>query len=95
MLAGALLIVGCTSSDMRRVSVTYPQYWPVGEYRNCIVDGITDVVNGLPQLDCDYGSSETPRRRIFVMDVKFSGRYTGKGDYWTCQKNKEALVCRK
>jgi hypothetical protein len=94
MLTGVLLIAGCNSSSVRRVSVAYPEHWAAGEYRNCIVDGITDVVNGLPELDCDHEASTTPRSRIFVMDVEFSGRYSGKGDRWTCQKSKESLVCR-
>ena len=96
MLMGVLLIAGCnSSSSTRRVSVAYPEHWPVGEYRNCIVDGITDVVNGLPELDCDRQTPATPRSRVFVMDVEFSGRYSEKGDSWTCQKSKESLVCRR
>jgi len=94
-LTGVLLMAGCNSSSMRRVSVAYPESWPVGEYRNCIVPGIVDVANGFPELDCDRKAFETPRSRTFVMDVEFSGRYSGKADSWTCQKSKESLVCRK
>jgi len=95
LLALMLLIVNCNRSSIRRVSVVNPEHWPVGEYRNCLVDGIIDVVNGLPELDCDGGASSTPRSRILVMDVEFSGKYSGQGDHWTCQKNEESLVCRK
>jgi hypothetical protein len=90
-----LLLVGCNSPGVRRVSVAYPEHWLVGEHRNCIVDGISDVVNGLPELDCDREASQTPRSRIFVVDVKFSGNWNGRGDDWTCERSKESLVCRK
>ena len=94
MIAAVLLTVACNRSGTRRVSVVYPEHWLVGQHRNCVVDGIRDVVNGLAELDCDTEASETPRNRIFVMDVEFSGHFSEKDNPWTCEKNKESLVCK-
>jgi hypothetical protein len=93
MLAGMLLVVDCNSSKTRRVSVAHPEHWPVGEYRNCGRLGPPAPVSGFPLLDCDLEARETPRSRILVMDVVFSGD-PRKDSPWTCQKSKESLVCR-
>lgn len=92
-LGVALFMIRCGVTDVHRVSVAYPADWRAGDRRNCIVDGIKDVINGLPELDCDTGASDTPRSRIFVMDVKFSGKFVGKGDHWTCERADGSLVC--
>ena len=90
----ALNIIGCHTLRTRRVLVVHPEHWSVGEYRNCALMR-TDTVSGLPQLDCDLQASETPRSRMFVMDVEFSGP-SGKrlNIDWTCQRSNTSLVCR-
>src|SRR5215467_12601171 len=82
-----------------RVVVAYPEQWAFGEYRNCYLGSI-DVVHNLPSLDCDIHAHETPRSRMFVMDVKFSGKYnfpptTDSEQQWTCERAKETLTCRR
>jgi len=85
-----------------RVVVVHPEKWSAGEYRNCYL-GSNDVVhNNLPQLDCDVEAHETPRSRMFVMDVEFSGDYklptTMAGtpeQAWTCQRTEPTVICRR
>jgi hypothetical protein len=96
MLAAVLLVSlsGCHKSDVRRVVVVYPEHWSEGEYRNCAL-GATDPVTNLPQLDCDLQAAETPRSRMFTMDVEFDGIYGDESrSHWTCEKRKDSLVCR-
>ena len=99
MLTGLLLIVGCHNSSKRRVVVVHPEYWSVGEYRNCALQPPgTDVASTrLSQLDCHREAQGTPRHRMFVMDVEFSGDYSppnvARGpSLWTCQRTKESMV---
>jgi hypothetical protein len=95
-LVTAILLIGChKSSEQRRVIVDYPEHWSVGEYRNCALVG-ADPVSNVLQLDCDLQASETPRSRMFVMDVEFSWSDAKKrlDTNWTCQRNKESLLCR-
>jgi hypothetical protein len=81
-----------TTNSTKRVLVFYPNSWPAGEYRNCMVD--TDYT----KLDCsglqlppgailfsspDYGP--------FTIDVRFSGDKTNQ--HWTCH-NGNSLVCK-
>jgi len=82
------------STFTKRVSVSYPESWAVNEYRNCVFfpAGMNDPFNNLPQLDCDLQASSTPRSRIFVMDVKFSG--DDKQEGWTCQNEGASIICR-
>jgi hypothetical protein len=91
----AVLLIGChKSSEQRRVIVSYPEHWSVGEYRNCALVG-ADPVSDLPHLDCDLLVADTPRSRMFVMDVEFSGEAKKRLDInWTCQRSKESLMCR-
>ncbi len=91
LLAVAMLASGCSRSNARRVIVVYPERWFAGEFRNCALVG-SDPISKLPQLDCDLQASDTPRSRMFVMDVGFSGNALG--IQWTCQKTKESLICR-
>src|SRR5262245_45872239 len=96
ILIAVLLVVlgGCSKSDKQRVVVVYPEHWSEGEYRNCAL-GLTDPVTSLSQLDCDLQSSETPRSRMFTIDVEFNGTSGNKSrSYWTCEKRKDLLVCR-
>jgi hypothetical protein len=92
----AILLTGCNrSSEQRRVIVDYPERWSVGEYRNCALVG-ADPVSNVLQLDCDLLASETPRSRMFIMDVEFSWSDAKKrlDINWTCQRNQQSLVCR-
>jgi hypothetical protein len=78
----------------QRVVVAYPEQWNRGDYRNCSTSP-EDVVHHLPILDCDLETRETPRSRMFVMDVKFFG--TTPDDHvqpWTCQQDEKSLICR-
>jgi hypothetical protein len=89
-------LVACNRNGIHRVVVAYPESWPSGEYRNCYLGGSDPEHPGLPMFDCDVHGHETPRSRMFVMDVKFSGDYTGKVDQaWTCQNGGAELVCRR
>jgi hypothetical protein len=91
-----------TEGSTHRVVVYHPEQWSDGDYRNCYLGpkGL-DVNHGdLPTLDCDLHSHETPRSRIFVIDVQFSGSYPGVPNEdgwveWTCQRSKETLVCKR
>jgi hypothetical protein len=89
------------TKSIHRAVVVHPEQWPAGEYRNCYL-GTNDVVheNHLPTLDCDRQAHETPRSRMFAMDVEFSGDYkfpttNDSEKEWTCQRSKESLVCRR
>src|SRR5271169_4212306 len=95
ILTITLLASSCARSSVRRVIVVYPEHWPGAEYRNCALVG-SDPISKLPQLDCDTQSSDTPRTRMFVMDVEFSGKAAPESSvvYWTCQRTKESLTCR-
>jgi hypothetical protein len=53
---------------------------------------MNDPFNNLPQLDCDLGASSTPRSRVFVINVKFSGY--DKQEEWTCQNEGASIICR-
>lgn len=94
-IAMPVLPVGCNkSSEQRRVIVVYPEYWSVGKYRNCALVG-SDLVSKLPELNCDLQAWDTPRSRMFVMDVEFSGDAKKRLNIdWTCQRITETLVCR-
>jgi hypothetical protein len=91
----AILLLGCNkASESRRVTAYYPEHWSVGEYRNCALVG-EDPASKLPHLDCDLQASDTPRNRMYVMDVEFSGDAKKRLNIdWTCQRTKETLVCR-
>src|SRR5262245_58027103 len=94
VLLCSFLVAGCDKSETRRVIVAYPEQWSEGEYRNCAL-GEADPATGLQQLDCDLHAPETPRARMFTMDVQFNGKSeTARATYWTCEKRKDSLVCR-
>lgn len=89
-----VILAGCNKSNTRRVIVVYPEQWNAGEFRNCSMVG-NDPISGLPQLDCDLQSRETPRSRMFTQDVQFSGQDKKDGPtVWTCQKSGDSLICR-
>jgi len=78
----------------QRVVVVYPEQWNRGDFRNCII-GPQDVIHHLPTLDCDQEVSDTPRSRMFVMAVRFTGKTTlTASQFWTCQREEKSLVCR-
>jgi hypothetical protein len=101
LLAIGSILSGCYSRNVHRVVVTFPAQWSDGEYRNCSVTTM-DVVVGRSDLDCDKGSPETPRSRMFALDVEFSGQFYEAGAavghpewyFWTCQKG-PVIVCRR
>lgn len=86
--------IGCIKpSQQRRVIVSFPEKWTATEERNCVLAS-DDPVSKLPRLDCDLPAPDTPRSRMFVMDVKFSTTperqlYVE----WVCRRTKDSLVC--
>jgi len=81
-----------------RVVVMHPEQWPNSENRNCYI-GTYDVVHkDLWTLDCDRLAHETPRSRMFVIDVRFSGNFDPANNQtsseWTCQKEGASLICK-
>lgn len=94
LLLPLILLGGCDRAVTRRVVVVDPEQWSEGQFRNCALAG-TDSVTNLPQLDCDLQAGDTPRSRMFAMDVKFDGPTEKRLDIsWTCQRTKESLICR-
>jgi hypothetical protein len=82
------------SKQTQRVTVAYPEQWNRGDFRNCEI-GPNDVITGLPVLDCDPQAHDTPRSRMFVMDVMFSGNtQLAPSHSWTCQRTGESLLCK-
>jgi hypothetical protein len=99
---GGVILLGCNSRNVHRVVVEFPEEWAERGYRNCTVTTV-DVVVGRSDLDCDTKSHETPRSRMFAMDVEFSGQFYEAGAaadghpesyVWTCQKG-PVIVCRR
>ena len=97
MIAAALMAffdVGCIKpSQQRRAIVSFPEKWTAKEQRNCVL-AADDPISKLPRLDCDLQSSDTPRSRMYIMDVKFSTTperqlYVE----WVCQRTNDSLVC--
>jgi hypothetical protein len=100
-ITALLLTASCTNRNTHRVVVDYPEPWPIGDYRNCSLMHLrSDVFHSdLPQLDCDVEAYETPRSRVFVLDVEFLGNYrvptaTDVPWPWTCRRTEKSLVCR-
>jgi hypothetical protein len=93
LLLGYLILTGCGRSKIQRVTVAYPTQWPLREYKNCAPMRINDVVTNLPFLDCDEQSTDTPRDRMFTMDVRFEGLQKVDA-YWTCQRLETGISCK-
>lgn len=96
---GALLVVAERlingRTTVQRVVVVYPEQWNRGDYHNCAI-GPEDVVHHLPTLDCDQQAHDTPRSRMFVVDVPFDGKDNKLkvNQSWTCQRIGESLACK-
>lgn len=103
MIAAALMAffnAGCIKpSQQRRVIISFPEKWtapekwPANEQRNCVL-AADDPISKVPRLDCDLQASDTPRSRMFIMDVKFATTperqlYVE----WVCRRTKDSLVC--
>lgn len=89
-----LLLMGYSKpNQIRRVIVSAPEHWSVGENRDCVLAG-DDLVRNLPNLDCDLPASDTRQSRKFVMDVKFSTT-PERQQYveWTCRRTSNSLDC--
>jgi hypothetical protein len=83
-----------SSRSAKRIMVAFPEKWRPGEYRKCKTV-YKDSLTGLPLLDCDQQPSDTPRSRMFVMEVRFSGKeLTFDQQPWTCQRKEESLACK-
>jgi len=93
LLSSYFFVLGCGEPKIQRVTVAYPEQWALNEYRNCSPMKIKDVVTNLPFLDCDEQSRDTPRSRMFTMDVAFEGAQNP-GSYWTCQRLETSLSCK-
>ena len=75
------------TASTKRVTVIYPEYWPVNEYHNCSVLKDTQVLNCYPEHNGDPVHS-------FVMDVEFTRTMDTAYPNWTCQNTGKRLVCR-
>ena len=89
-----VLLLGYSKpSQIRRVSVSWPDNQPAKESRSCVLAG-EDPLSKLPHLDCDLPASDQPRSRMVVMDVKFATT-SERMQYveWTCQRTNSSLIC--
>lgn len=83
------------TSEVHRVSVSYPSRWSAGEFRNCRLGRPHYLGDRWPELGCDgrgsQGEEAVGGAHAFVMDVRFSGEYKVPTDErvltWTCQSS--------
>ena len=82
-----------------RVIAVWPEQWPSGEYRKCVL--LKFPGQKWLQLDCDIPTQEhwlthdTPASRMLTQDVRFDGDNYGQDDVeWTCQNKTGELTCK-
>jgi len=92
-IAIVLLMGYSKPSQIRHVTVSWPENQTTTESRSCVLEG-DDPVSKLQHLNCDLPAPDKLRSPMFVWDVKFATT-PERSQYveWTCQRTNNSLLC--